>query len=396
MDDHTKFQDACSNLLRCLTLLATNLAIWLSIFVLIFVWKNFCGFLPSKQVHMDKGQFPIFARAFAGLLYAPSVAMCLVLSKHVHTYSGKNVKLSYLQNRCIFSSYCDVVTVYNKFGPILPVPTFFKNDKEYSQMKRFYELMTTDVFCRNAPSSRDNKSKQFHSYVPGGISGPDSKDHFSSNVPNFVSLICLAMHLYELNDALYRKAVKDEVEDPLSNLLFPLMSNDDDAYIVLTNKIEIRKLFDKRTASAPSSSDPVASKDEKYFRQKYFTNRGLLKNEFTTLCYVKDVKPKIMFMRVGDWKKDPKDFKKAKSYSLVELCDQVFNVNCDVGDDESDECPLCYMDASFDLIVEHFRSEDKNLIEFLRTTTKIIEDTKLTNNLVASIFRDAAGKFLYI
>lgn len=296
---------------------------------------------------MDKGQFPIFARAFAALLYSPSVAMSLLLSKHVHVYSGKNITSSYIHERCIFSSYCDVVQLYNKFGPILPVPNAYKVDPDLADMKMFYEMMTMDVFCKEQSRKGGSKTSLFHSYCPSDDTKL-SNDHLSSNIPNFVSLICLALHLYELSDADYNQSVswkqikeatgsarknrkgKDgsatksktvEKKNPAKDLDIPLLFDlfDDDKYIMLTNKLEIYDLFDKRRPEgpvAPVINIPEEKKDEKYFRERYLVNRGLLTNEFGSLCYVKDLKLKIMFLTVRDWKE--RNLDNAICYSMVD------------------------------------------------------------------------------
>lgn len=370
---------------------------------------------------MNATHFGIFARAFCALLYSPTIALSHAYAKVLHLYSGQTILFYYLAERCMFSMYRDVLSLYNTFGPVIPVPIKLKENVETRQ---FYELMVMDVFATGQKVSRSRQS--FHRYKPKDIGG--KLEHLSSNIPNFLSLISIAVLLYDCNDVHYDKWFKQDMkkkkkeenkkkskgnkgakknkstetveddEDESNCYLFEIQ--DDDKYIMLTNKRQVCELFHTKALKVDKekeTEEEILVDDKSFeakFRSKFVVKKGCLKSE-ETICYVNDLQLKIGFVLVKDWKARNKSSRPKKFYTLLELAEIIFDGRF------KETHPFWNMDSSFDLMIAYLKDKEK-LIDFLRLPVTKIQDSaggkaatlkKQKANIFSEIFQD--GKLFF-
>lgn len=309
------------------------------------------GILPAKQEHENMYSYMLFSKAFTALFYSPTMLWGTVCSRSIFLLSGFNFREKILFDRCVYSAYRDVLQLHLAFqGPLIPIPKELLDDKNC-----YYDfgwLLSLDFF-RKHKSSNYPVPKEFHTYDLDKMDGY----HFSSNIPNFVVTVSLAILLYELNEHQYSTE---------KHMYFPVSEN---SYILRSNARELKKLFClsddvEDIIPQPNINDKRNPEYEKEFR-KIKRKTGF--NNPIDVCYLQSLQLKLAFVKPFESRsKGSKIDTSCKWMTIGELALDLFSKKYDPSH------PFYKLDPTFMGIVRYL-SNPENMIEIMMSPKTVLE-----------------------
>jgi len=142
------------------------------------------GVLPEKASQLISEVYKAHASFFMSSFYTPCYMIGGAFAKMISGTAGTKIAEKDVIDRLVCVASTDIITLFNTYGPIIPVPKFFEN-----KYPNFFKLMTLDLFspdCHDEPFyhvSTDDK------YLTDG-------KHLATNIPNFVFFLTWMTGIY--------------------------------------------------------------------------------------------------------------------------------------------------------------------------------------------------------
>lgn len=151
---------------------------YLLLLFLTYIIFIFQGIFPSnEQLYSGPAWYSRFAKQIMTVMHAPSLLMASLYSSLISKDSKGNIPASLLQPRFQMSLMQVIMIIFNKYGPIIPVPKKWESSDHFSE---WYRVMTIDISRVDKTTTR---SDDFHYYQQ------DNDTHMSSNIPNLFYII---------------------------------------------------------------------------------------------------------------------------------------------------------------------------------------------------------------
>lgn len=302
--------------------------------------QNYAGLFPKIPKYMNEFYYQTFSKAFVAFVYSPSIFLAGLNSKIVFNKSNCLCPELYSRMRIFHPAFVTVAKIIIDHSILIPVPLTLK-----LKMPELFDFMTTDY--HHFRETDDRKKMETHDTHIYDLKRVESKEHFSSNIPQFLYIVGFIVMFHNL-------WIEEQGQLDLPYAI------DDDNYIMCSNWNNKKDLSHVRAANPTQKKNAFVKsyagwEVEEKFRKAHF-QKGDLK-DFTNTDYMSSYMPSIGFVKANEFRKYFIGKKASvpvpsKEYTYYELVKIIF-------DDSKPKTghPFFFMDRNIPIIIKHFSME---------------------------------------